>query len=273
MMKDRKNKGKKTLAAVGAVVAAGLTPGFVAASAAGLPNQGSNVGITAADVVSIDGTTYSFDELYAMQREVTVDTIVMPDIILEPDTSAIDVPVVGAMGATKYGAPWLRRNAAQAVGDDETVYRSVEQMPLFPGGDKALMSFIKSHINYVVADTHSWEQIAAKTLEEIPEVECYVKNHFLDFRIPYLLNGKEHQYIPDFIARIVTPKGDAINLIIEISGFSDDIEGSKDAKRQYVSGYWLPAANNLAKYGRWDFIEIDDIDNIKKILKDKIQQL
>ena len=148
MMKDRKNKGKKTLAAVGAVVAAGLTPGFVAASAAGLPNQGSNVGITAADVVSIDGTTYSFDELYAMQREVTVDTIVMPDIILEPDTSAIDVPVVGAMGATKYGAPWLRRNAAQAVGDDETVYRSVEQMPLFPGGDKALMSFIKSHINY-----------------------------------------------------------------------------------------------------------------------------
>jgi type III restriction enzyme len=95
----------------------------------------------------------------------------------------------------------------------------------------------------------------------------------LDFRIPYLLNGKEHQYIPDFIARIVTPKGEAINLIIEISGFSDDIEGSKDAKRQYVSGYWLPAANNLAKYGRWDFIEIDDIDNIKKILKDKIQQL
>ncbi len=138
---------------------------------------------------------------------------------------------------------------------------------------KPVYETFKSHINYVVADTHSWEQIAAKTLEEIPEVECYVKNHFLDFRIPYLLNGKEHQYIPDFIARIVTPKGEAINLIIEISGFSDDIEGSKDAKRQYVSGYWLPAANNLAKYGRWDFIEIDDIDNIKKILKDKIQQL
>ena len=148
MMKDRKNKGKKTLAAVGAVVAAGLTPGFVAASAAGAALQAPNAPFTAADVISIDGTTYSFDELYAMQREETVDTIVMPDIILEPDTSAIDVPVVGAMGATKYGAPWFKRNATQAVGNDDTVYRSVEQMPQFPGGEAALMKYLESHINY-----------------------------------------------------------------------------------------------------------------------------
>ncbi len=60
MMKD-KNKGKKTLAAVGAVVAAGLTPGIIAAS----PIQGCNAAVTAADVVAIDGTTYSFDELYS----------------------------------------------------------------------------------------------------------------------------------------------------------------------------------------------------------------
>ena len=68
MMKDKRNRGKKTLAAVGAVVAAGLTPGFIAASAAGAPLQGSNAGITAADVVAMDGNTYSFDELYAMQQ-------------------------------------------------------------------------------------------------------------------------------------------------------------------------------------------------------------
>ena len=148
MMKDKRNKGKKTLAAVGAVVAAGLTPGFVAASASGVALQAPNAGITAADVVAIDGTTYSFDELYAMQREETVDTIVMPDIVLEPDTSAIDVPVVVAMRSTKYGAPWLKRNAAQAKGIDDTVYRSVEQMPRFQGGEAALMKYINSHINY-----------------------------------------------------------------------------------------------------------------------------
>lgn len=67
-MKKDKNKGKKTLAAVSAVVAAGLTPGVIAASAAGLPNESPNVEITAADVVAISGVTYSFDELFAMQE-------------------------------------------------------------------------------------------------------------------------------------------------------------------------------------------------------------
>ena len=144
-MMKKKNKGKKTLAAVGAVVAAGLTPGFVAASAAGLPNQGSNAGITAADVVAIDGATYSFDELYAMQRGEPIDTIEM-NIVLEPDTS-IDlkdvVPIV-----VMYGVQRFKHNATQAVGNDDTVYRSVEQMPQFPGGEAALMKYLKSHINY-----------------------------------------------------------------------------------------------------------------------------
>ena len=140
----KNNKGKKTLAAVGAVVAAGLTPGFVAASAAGLPIQGSNAGITAADVVAIDGATYSFDELYAMQRGEPIDTIEM-NIVLEPDTSISlkDVPIV-----VKYGVQRFKHNAAKAVGNDETVYRSVEQMPQFPGGEAALMKYLKSHINY-----------------------------------------------------------------------------------------------------------------------------
>lgn len=140
----KNNKGKKTLAAAGAVVAAGLTPGFVAASAAGLPIQGSNAGITAADVVAIDGATYSFDELYAMQRGEPVDTIEM-NIVLEPDTSISlkDVPIV-----VMYGVQRFKHNAAKAVGNDETVYRSVEQMPQFPGGEAALMKYLKSHINY-----------------------------------------------------------------------------------------------------------------------------
>ena len=142
-MKD-KNKGKKSLAAVSAVVAVGLTPGFVVASAAGLPIQGSNAGITAADVVAIDGTTYSFDELYAMQRGEPIDTIEM-NIVLEPDTSIDlkDVPIV-----VKYGVQRFKHNAAKAVGNDDTVYRSVEQMPRFPGGEAALMKYLESHIKY-----------------------------------------------------------------------------------------------------------------------------
>jgi hypothetical protein len=67
-MKKNKNKGKKTLAAVGAVVAAGLTPGFVAATPQCAPSQDPNIEVTAAQVVAIGGNTYSFDELYAMQE-------------------------------------------------------------------------------------------------------------------------------------------------------------------------------------------------------------
>ena len=77
MMKNQKNKGKKALSAVGAVVAAGLTPGIMAATPGCLPGQGSNAEITAADVVAIDGQAYSFDELYAQQHpnSAKIDTI------------------------------------------------------------------------------------------------------------------------------------------------------------------------------------------------------
>ena len=65
-MKKDKNKGKKTLATVGVVVA-GLTPGIIAASAAGTALQAPNAAITAAEVVAIGGSTYDYDELYDMQ--------------------------------------------------------------------------------------------------------------------------------------------------------------------------------------------------------------
>ena len=67
-MKKDKNKGKKTLAAVSAVVVAGLTPGIISASAAGTALQAPSAAITAAQVVAIGGDAYGFDELYAMQQ-------------------------------------------------------------------------------------------------------------------------------------------------------------------------------------------------------------
>lgn len=131
----------------------------------------------------------------------------------------------------------------------------------------------KSHVNYVVADTESWEQICAQTLERMTQVKHYVKDAFLGFKIPYVINGEEHDYITDFIAICTTPEGKEVNLIIEISGFSDDRIGAKDAKRFYTINFWIPAVNNLEKYGRWDFIEITDIDNIEALLTQKINEL
>ncbi len=133
-MKD-KNKGKKSLAAMGAVVAAGLTPGIIVAS----PSQGSNAEITAADVVAIDGTTYSFDELYAMQRG---DTIVLPDIILEDNHKTL----YGAIEVVRYRDDKVQEKKTDA--SDDIVYRSVEQMPRFPGGEAALMKYIQENLKY-----------------------------------------------------------------------------------------------------------------------------
>ena len=141
----KKNIGKKKLTAMGAVVAAGLTPGIMAAS----PNQGSNAGITAADVVAIDGNTYSFDELLAMQRGDTVETVIeLPDIILQPRETQEDLLVVCAQRTTKYGVMRGSVTPVKANGNDNTIYRSVEQMPRFPGGDQALMKYLQTHINY-----------------------------------------------------------------------------------------------------------------------------
>ena len=154
MKKKNNNKGKKALTAVGAVVAAGLTPGFIAASAAGSSIQGPNTGATAAEVVAIDGQAYSFDELYAMQNpdSAATDTIEL-NIVLEPTNATLyGAPVVIAYGTTKYGVP--RGSVFSPIGADyevikgDTIYRSVNQAPSFPGGDAELMKYIQSHINY-----------------------------------------------------------------------------------------------------------------------------
>lgn len=144
---------------------------------------------------------------------------------------------------------------------------------VFGSTTKEVYPTVKSHVNFVVADTDSWEQKATKALEQLPQVQSYVKNHFLGFYIPYLENGVEHRYMPDFIAQVITEDGEMVNLIIEISGFSNDRTGGKAAKRYYTTNYWLPAANNMQTYGRWDFLEINDIDNIKALLIKKIKQL
>ena len=131
----------------------------------------------------------------------------------------------------------------------------------------------KSHVNYVVADTDSWEQIATKTLEELLQVESYVKNAFLGFAIPYTKEGKDKQYFPDFIARVKGKNGTVKNLIIEISGMSYD----KAEKKWFVENRWLPAVNALKdkyNYPKWHFIEIaNDIRNIKNQLTDKIASI
>lgn len=125
----------------------------------------------------------------------------------------------------------------------------------------------------MVADTETWEQIAAKTLEELPQVETYVKNAFLGFAIPYVKEGKDKQYFTDFIARVKCSDGSVKNLMIEITGMNTD----KEEKKWFVENRWLPAVNAMKdkyQYPEWHFIEIaNDIRDIKNQLADKIASI
>ena len=137
----------------------------------------------------------------------------------------------------------------------------------------------KCHVSHVVCDTDSWEQKMAQTLEDMPEVVHYVKNHNLGFFIPYTFNGEEHRYVPDFIAQVRAEGGalpaneggradsELLNLIIEVSG---EARKEKAAKVETARTLWVPAVNNHGGFGRWAFLEISDPWDAKSTIRAKI---
>ncbi|NNM88562.1 MAG: hypothetical protein HKL95_08595 [Phycisphaerae bacterium] len=127
----------------------------------------------------------------------------------------------------------------------------------------------KCHISHVVADTDSWEQKLAQTLEDMEEVICYVKNQRLGFQIPYCLDGAQHNYEPDFIVRLDDGHGpgDPLNLIIEVTGDSDR---KKAAKVSTARTLWVPAVNNAGQWGRWALLEVQDPWRAKQEIREYV---
>jgi len=122
----------------------------------------------------------------------------------------------------------------------------------------------KSHVNYVVADTEEWEQGVAKKLEQLPEVLAYVKNQNLGFNIPYEHQGMAHNYIPDFIAVLEMPDKSKMNLLIEVTGKKDD---KKIIKVKTAREFWVPAVNNIGKFGKWAILEVQDIHETQNLIR------
>jgi type III restriction enzyme len=134
---------------------------------------------------------------------------------------------------------------------------------------KPVADTVKSHVNYVVADTEEWEQGVAKKLERMPEVLAYVKNQNLGFTIPYEYRGNNHAYVPDFIAKIITPDQEIISLLIEVTGKKDD---KKVLKTKTARELWVPSVNNNGEYGKWAFIEIQDIHETEQLIRAGIER-
>jgi hypothetical protein len=116
----------------------------------------------------------------------------------------------------------------------------------------------KCHVNWVVCDS-DWEAEFCRVVESHPRVRAYVKNHNLGLEVPYLWGSIPRRYIPDFIVQVDDGRPDPLNLIVEIKGYRG--EDAKE-KANTISTYWVPGVNNLARFGRWAFVEFREVFEI-----------
>jgi type III restriction enzyme len=122
----------------------------------------------------------------------------------------------------------------------------------------------RSHLNYVVADTHQWEQSASYFIDTNAMVDAFVKNSGLGFTIPYFHNGQDHDYIPDFIVRLKTEP--PTHLILEIKGY-DELKEVKAA----AAHRWVDAVNADGGYGRWAYAIASKPSEVTKLIEDAAQ--
>jgi len=169
-----------------------------------------------------------------------------------------------------YG--WLLENLVEHIRGDDRAGEPVE-LPLIErsrgAGSTSDVDFwtaretretMRSHVNYVVADTKRWEQNAAYFIDRHNVVQAWVKNAGLGLGIPYVDNGEQHEYVPDFIVRL---KGEGErHLIIETKGYDELKE-----KKQAAAVRWCNAVNAIGGYGEWSFKMVVKPEEVPGVLQ------
>ena len=122
---------------------------------------------------------------------------------------------------------------------------STEEVSFWSSRD--VREVLRSHLNYVVADTKRWEQSAAYFIDKHSDVHSFVKNAGLGFAIPYLHNGQMHDYMPDFIIKLNCDGNHC--LILETKGY-DPLEEVKS----HAAQRWVSAVYAEGSYGHWGYV-------------------
>jgi type III restriction enzyme len=125
----------------------------------------------------------------------------------------------------------------------------------------------KCHVNWVILDS-DWEAEFCRVAEAHPRVKAYVKNHGLNFEVPYRSGSEVHRYLPDFIVQMDDGRPDPLNLVVEIKGFRG--EDAKD-KKNYMETHWVPGVNNHGGYGRWAFAEFGEMYRIESEFEKRVE--
>jgi type III restriction enzyme len=129
---------------------------------------------------------------------------------------------------------------------------------------RRIVPTLHSHVDHAALPPKGgWEEQMVEALDRSSHVLAWVKNEHLGddglgLRIPYIYQGTQRPYIPDFISKVGLANGSEVHLVIEVSGF--DWPGKRE-KDETMHTFWLPAVNNWGVLGRWEHVEFrqDDI--------------
>ncbi|MCC7018446.1 MAG: DEAD/DEAH box helicase family protein [Ardenticatenales bacterium] len=129
----------------------------------------------------------------------------------------------------------------------------------------------KCHISHSVLDS-DWEAAVEMAMEEMPEVIRYAKNDHLGFTIPYVIEGRERDYVPDFLVDVDDGHGadDLLHLVLEVTG---ERRPEKAAKVRTAREQWVPAVNNHGGFGRWGFVEVGDPYEAQGVIRAVVRTL
>jgi type III restriction enzyme len=153
--------------------------------------------------------------------------------------------------------------------------------PYNPTGSTVYVNFVTSkksrwknqadrcHINWCIYDSE-WEAELCRVAEKHPKVKAYVKNHNLGFEVPYVWQGEQKTYLPDFIFLVDDGHGenDLLHLVVEIKGFRQE---DAKAKKEAMEVFWVPGVNRLKNYGRWAFVELREVYKIESEFEAKVE--
>lgn len=138
----------------------------------------------------------------------------------------------------------------------------------------------RSEVSHVVLDGpggNTWEQLVMEYAEHHPRVAAYVKNDHLGFTIPYLYEGRSHEYWPDFLLRLRRRELEEFDrtLIVEVSGGAKKRHspGPTRVKAETARDSWCVAVNNHGAFGRWGYLDISTMPTAKDTLNAAIDAL
>jgi len=123
--------------------------------------------------------------------------------------------------------------------------------------------------NWCITDSE-WEAELCRVAAKHPQVRAYVKNYNLGFEVPYAWQGEQKTYLPDFILLVDDGHGDndLLRLVVEIEGYRQE---DAKVKKEAMEVFWVPCVNRLGSYGRWAFIELQEVFEIEPEFEVKVK--